>query len=323
MDGGAPPVEAQRAAYLRAKAAARAWLDRLEVDCADLQRHNVKGKKKLAEILDAYLSLYRHAPDAAEREGIRKRVEALTQQTRRPEYHNLRDCPEAELTQNSMSYLRVLVLMDEFGLDTNAYREEVRRAKPRLDAHIEKRGPWQRAMFREYYDKLGLELPPVLTGTPPMEEGVISRRAPVAEIDDRAAYDLTHEVFVAFHYGLERKQTKFGPADLEYARWVFPALVARYVERRNPDLVGELVSCMTYLGWRSDPACRRGIEYLLASQNLDGSWGSYERHRPTYGKYLEQHVYLHTTMVVLDALIHVFEGNWDRAVEDGVSEQRG
>ncbi len=241
----------------------------------------------------------------------------MTRQTALPEYHNIPECPETELTQNSMSYLRVLVLMDEFGLDTAAYRAEAERAKPRLDAHVARRGPWQQAMFAEYYDKLGWERPPALRGPPPMERGVISRRVPVAEIGDNAAYDLTHEVFVAFHYGLERKQTKFGPADLEYARGVFPALLARYVDRRNPDLTGELLSCMTYLGWHSDPQYRRAIEYLLSAQSSDGSWGNYERLRPAYGKYLEHHVYLHTTMVVLDALIQAFEGNWAPAAEDG------
>jgi hypothetical protein len=31
------------------------------------------------------------------------------------------------------------------------------------------------------------------------------------------------------------------------------------------------------------------------------------------GKYLDQHVYLHTTMVVAESLTEVFEGNWEAA----------
>src|SRR5688572_2643997 len=41
--------------YHAARTRARVWLDALEVDPVDLMKHGIKGKKKLAEILDCYL----------------------------------------------------------------------------------------------------------------------------------------------------------------------------------------------------------------------------------------------------------------------------
>jgi len=308
--GPESPVIARRLEdYRRAKSKARSWFDGLEVDAQELQRHGVKGKKKLAEILDAYLSFHRHA-GASERAAIAARVEKLAAQTRRPEYHNLRSCSETELTQNSMSYLRVAWLLEKFGMDWSGYRREMLAAKERLDAHVIKRGPWQQAMFGEYYDRFKLDRPAGLAREP-LRAGIISRRVAAEAYTEDDVYDLTHEVFVAYDYGIERKQDRFSKDDLAYTRVVLPALAARSIERKNPDLLGEILSCMTYLGWQADPSYSRSIEYLLDHQNSDGTWGSYEAYRKQFGRYLEQQVYLHTTMVVLDALVEAFEGNWE------------
>ncbi|MBI4603018.1 MAG: hypothetical protein HY721_13755 [Planctomycetes bacterium] len=304
--------KARLADYERAKRKARAWLDALEVDPVELLKHEVKGTKKLAEILDTYWGILEHTKDPADRAAILLRVAELAKQAARPEYHELGNLPDREFTQNSMSYLRVAWLLERFGLDTREYREHILRLKPRLDEHLRARGPWQRAMFLEYYDRFGLEHPPGIPAAP-MKEGVIARRVPAASYDDNAVYDLTHEVFVAYDYGGQRKQTRFSAEDLAYTREVLPYLVRRYVAARNADLTGELLSCMTYLGWHDDPASRQGLDYLLDAQNPTGTWGDYEAHRPKYGKYLEHHVYLHTTMVALDALMSAYEGGWPPA----------
>jgi 4'-phosphopantetheinyl transferase EntD len=49
------PATYRRTEYLRARAAARAWLDALDVDPVELSRHGNKREKKLAEILTAIL----------------------------------------------------------------------------------------------------------------------------------------------------------------------------------------------------------------------------------------------------------------------------
>ena len=70
---------------------------------------------------------------------------------------------------------------------------------------------------------------------------------------------------------------------------------------------------MTDLGWHSEPAYRDGVNFLLDVQNADGTWGDYESFRQEYGKYIDQHGYLHTTMVAMRALLEFYEGNWKAA----------
>ena len=208
-----------------------------------------------------------------------------------------------------MSYLRVAWLLEKFGLDTSGYRKEILAGKQRLDAHVIRRGPWQQAMFGEYYERFKLEKPAGLAHEA-LRAGIISRRVPADAYTENDIYDLTHEVFVAYDYGLERKQDRFSEDDLAYARVALPALAERCIEHENADLLGEILSCLTYLGWHSDRSYARSIEYLLDHQNGVGTWGSYEQYRKQFGRYLEQQVYLHTTMVVMDALAEAFEGEW-------------
>lgn len=312
--------------YRVAKQKARAWFDPLEIDAVELLANNVKGKKKVAEILGVYMNFQHHTSDPQEIAAIMARVNFLAQQTHRPDYHNMGTCSDRELIQNSMSYFRVMWLMREFGLDTTHYREELLKVQQRMDNHMARRGPWQRAMFGEYYDRFGLEKPGFLENVK-MKEGIIARRLTADKYDPpytdpktgqtrtskQNSYDLTHEVFVAYNYGLQRKQDRFSPEDLQYTKEVLPVLVVRYIRENNPDLLAEMLSCMTYLGWHDHPAYRLGIDYLLDVQNPNGTWGSYERWRSVYGKYLDPHVYLHTTMVSMRALMEAYEGNWPAA----------
>lgn len=317
------PTLARYDDYLEAKRKARAWFDQLEVDPVELMKHRIKGKKKLAEILGVYRNFWNHTTDPAEQNAILGRVRDLAVQAQRPDYHDMATCSDKEFLQNSMSYFRVMWLLREFGLDVSNYLNEVREVLPRMNEHFKNRGPWQRAMFAEYYDRFSLQKPPLLRQHIEMRGGVIARRLPADKYDQpykdksgrtrrptQNSYDLTHEVFVAFNYGLQRTQDRFGPQELAYTREVLPVLVRRYVSEGNPDLAAEMISCMTYLGYHDDPAYREGLDYLLDSQNPNGTWGDYERYRQYYGRYLDQHVYLHTTMVACRALMEAYEGNW-------------
>ncbi|HUK61984.1 MAG TPA: hypothetical protein VLV15_01585, partial [Dongiaceae bacterium] len=123
-------VPADTAGIARALDRAASWLDTLSVDCATLRAHGVKGRKKLAEILDAELELTRDRP--TERARIDARVRVLTAQTMEPEYHDLAYVSEQELREDGMSYLRVAWLMDSLGLDTRDYRGAITTELPRL-----------------------------------------------------------------------------------------------------------------------------------------------------------------------------------------------
>lgn len=307
------PADDRTAQYRAAKERARVWIDALEVDPVDLIAHGVKGKKKLGEILEAYAHYYDATDDADDRAAIRERVEALCRQTYRREYHNLAVAPPQEFIQNSMSYFRVLMLMERFGLDTEHYRRELHAVKARMDEHLAVRGHWQRAMFKEYYELFGLEMPPILLNLGE-QEGVLARRLAARQVSLTDAYRLTHQVFVAYDYGRKRQQDHLSEEDLAYLRDVLPGLVDRALAG-DPDLLSEFLSCMTYLGMHDHPAYDEAVDYLLTHQNPAGTWGSYESYRARMGDYVDQHLYLHTTMVTMRALIEVFESDWSATPE--------
>ena len=304
----APSDRTRWSDYLRLKYRAWAWFDQLEVDPVELLKHGIKGTKKLAEILQAYLNLYQHAPDAAARERIQQRVVQLARHTQRFEYHhNMLVSPDTEFLQNSMSYLRVLWLLDQLEQDTTAYRQQLLTVKPRMDEHLKQRGPWQQAMFAEYYTRFGLEKPPGLSLA---SVGVVIQRLPLTQYNRDKAYHLTHEVFVAFDYGLRRMQSHFTAEDLSYIRAVLPVLAQAAIQQNAQDLLAEFLQCMTYLGWQTEPVYCQGINYLLDSQNPNGTWGNYEALRTVDEPYFDQRLYLHTTMVAMQALSEAYEGRW-------------
>jgi hypothetical protein len=325
--GRAPvqPADYRSEDYLRAKRKARAWFDQLEVDPVGLLERGINGKKKLGEILAAYWSLHEYETSPAVRQVLRRQFEARAAHAKRPEYHNMATCTRAEFNRSSMSYLTVMHLMKKMGMDTSEYLAQVRQVKPRMDDHLARRGPFQRAMFAEYYEQFGLEKPEILKDTE-MGGGMIDRRLEVHEYDEWSpgerkpryfdSYSLTHELFVAFDYGQQTPWDYFSAEDLAYARKVLPVLLDRYMLEDNTDLVAELFSCMTYLGMQGVPAYRAGLEYLLDSQNPDGTWGDYEAFREQYGPLLDQQGYLHTTMVAMRALLEAYERTWSN---DGAS----
>ncbi len=299
----ASPDEGSRAAEIEGSLhGARTWLDSLLLDTAELQRNGVKGKKKLAEILGVYWDYFRHSQDPEERAAILRRVRALAAQTAMPAYHNLVTCAETELTQNSMSYLRVLRVMEDFGLDTSGYRRDLLKARARLDEHVGKRGAWQKAVFAGYYDRFGLEKPPSLRGVENVQ-GVVAARTPPGQFTLVTAYKLTHEVFAAFDYGNSTRQDVFEAPDLEYLRQTLGVLAHTFIQKGEPDILAEILSSMSYLGYAGEPVHALGIESLLESQNPDGSWGRYSEQQ--HGKYVAQKLYLHTTGVAVQALIAV------------------
>lgn len=313
---GCPPADresrAAEALDLRhrdAWQAARSWLDRLEVDPVALSRRGERGKKKLAEILSAYLYLLRYSTDSSEQPRLLRRVRGLAEQAERPEYHNMLRCDLREFNQNRMSYLRVAWLLEQLGQDTRLYRAQLAQLLPRLERAIAERPPAQPAWLAAYYDHFGWSKPATLRAP---VRGVVAERLPEARYRRATGYALTHEVSAAFRQGLRRTQDVFDRGDLLYLRQVLPALVIRFALRKDLDLVAELVSSMTYLELHALPAYRTGIDLLLGSQNANGSWGDYERHRATYGDDVDQKFYLHTTTVTLRALLEAHEDAWLR-----------
>ena len=78
-------------------------------------------------------------------------------------------------------------------------------------------------------------------------------------------------------------------------------------------MVAELVSSLTYLGFENLPAYQTGVQFLLKSQNMNGTWGDYERQRSKLGSDVDTKHYLHTTMVTLRALLESDNRAWRRS----------
>ncbi len=292
---------------------ARAWLEPLRADPAEMRRHGIKGKKKLAELIDAWGRLRAVELDEAEKASILAHIDSLAEVTRTAEYHDMLTVDDTVFKQDATSYLRAAYLLERQGLDTTLYRHEIARAHDRLNDHMPTRGPFQRLVFHRYYAWFGLAEPFPLAVA--REDGLIARRAPPAEMDRMDVYHLTHEVFAPYDYGDDLDVEPFDEDELRYLRPALLLLVDQYIERNDPDLVAELVSCLRYIRAVDLPAYTDGLGFLLASQKADGHWGDYTAHARKHGAWdATWRLELHTTMVAIDALTVAFHRDWNRDV---------
>ena len=106
-----------------------------------------------------------------------------------------------------------------------------------------------------------------------------------------AVYAVTHIVYTLNDYGTYRLRPGWLPQEFAFLK----ANVASACERRDPELLGELLDSLKAFGLRaSHPLIMRGARYLLAAQNQDGSWGDPD----------EQNIRTrcHTTWTAIDGL---------------------
>lgn len=291
--------------YREALVRTRSWLDTLEVNPTDLRAHGIKGKKKLAELLDVYLRLYDLAA-TGDKQALLERIRSITALTATPGYHDMLRVTDQQFKEDSTSYLRVAFLMDRFGLDTKLYRQEILKVLPRLNDHMKYRGSDQRMAFHLYYKHFGLEEPFPLQAA--YQTGVISSRHDPAwfKQNKMEMYNLTHEIFVPYEFGEKLDADFFAEPDKAYLRPLLADLTAYGIGLGDADITAELTSCLRYLHFTDLPVYQASLQYLLKSQRPDGKWGDYERHRGYYGDYVNQAFYLHTTLVVVDALTTAF-----------------
>lgn len=132
---------------------------------------------------------------------------------------------------------------------------------------------WMRALASSYLGErchlvFGAQYLDVLKWLPTM------RPYPVASKDVEflrdAIYAATHVIYTLNDYGTFRLRPAWLPQEFAYLQ----ANVASACERNDPEILGELLDSLRALGLRaSEPLIKQGTEYLLASQNEDGSWG--------------------------------------------------
>lgn len=282
-----------------------AYLDTFTIDPVALRQQGIKGRKKLVELLDAYVSLHRYARGKAKGEML-ERFRRAAQVTAHPQYHDMGRVGDKQFKQDATSYLRACYLMEKMGLDTRAYQAAIRKVRPRLDAHMHLRGSHQRMVFKHYYEHFGLQPPKELQQ--PFKDSIIASRRNPYLLALGHAYDLTHEVFTPYDYGGKLDSGFFSARDRSYLRHALRVQTTIHLAKRGVDIVGELLACIRYLGHHDMTVYRDGLAFLLASQRPNGSFGNYEKYRKERGDKLELDLYLHTTSVALDILPLAFDG---------------
>ena len=133
---------------------------------------------------------------------------------------------------------------------------------------------WMRALASTYVSGrcgifLGARYLDVLKWLPTMRPYPVGADENVELLRD-AIYAVTHIVYTLNDYGTYRLRPSWLPREFAFLK----ANVASACERKDPEVLGELLDSLKAFGLRaSHPLIMRGTGYLLAEQNEDGSWG--------------------------------------------------
>jgi len=99
-----------------------------------------------------------------------------------------------------------------------------------------------------------------------------------------AVYAVTHVVYTLNGYSTYRLSPRWLPAEFEFLKDSLDDII----ELQDTDAAGEVLDSLKSFGLSDrHPLIRRGVDFLLATQNADGSWGDveaediYDRYHPT------------------------------------------
>jgi len=175
--------------------------------------------------------------------------------------------PVSEPPVNDLSYAC------DCGLKNQRGRTFCTKCRRRLEIQSRYR-VWMRALASTYVSGrcgilLGARYLDVLKWLPTMRPYPASAEENVELLRD-AVYAVTHIVYTLNDYGTYRLRPGWLPREFAFLK----ANVASACERKDPEVLGELLDSLKAFGLRaSHPLIMRGTRYLLAEQNEDGSWG--------------------------------------------------
>jgi hypothetical protein len=159
------------------------------------------------------------------------------------------------------------------GLKNQRGRTFCKQCRRRLEIQSRYR-VWMRALASTYVSgrcgiHFGARYPDVLKWLPMMRPYPAGAGEDIEFLRD-AVYAVTHIVYSLNDYSTYRLRPGWLPREFAFLK----ANVASACERKDPEVLGELLDSLKAFGLRaSHPLIKRGTRYLLAEQNEDGSWG--------------------------------------------------
>ena len=175
--------------------------------------------------------------------------------------------PVSEPPANDLSY------RCDCGLKNHRGRTFCKQCRRRLEIQSRYR-VWMRALASTYVSErcgllFGARYVDVLKWLPAMRPYPDCADENVEFLRD-AVYAVTHIVYTLNDYGTYRLRSSWLPREFAFLK----ANVASACERKDPEILGELLDSLKAFGLRaSHPLIVRGTKYLLEEQNEDGSWG--------------------------------------------------
>ena len=175
--------------------------------------------------------------------------------------------PVSEPPANDLSYAC------DCGLKNQRGRTFCKQCRRRLEIQSRYR-VWMQALASTYVSGrcgilFGARYLDVLKWLPTMRPYPVGADENVEFLRD-AIYAITHIVYALNDYGTYRLRPGWLPREFSFLK----ANVASACERKDPEVLGELLDSLKAFGLRaSHPLIIRGTKFLLAEQNEDGSWG--------------------------------------------------
>jgi hypothetical protein len=175
--------------------------------------------------------------------------------------------PVSEPPANDLSYVC------DCGLKNQRGRTFCKQCRRRLEFQSRYR-VWMRALASTYVSGrcgifFGVRFLDVLKWLSTMRPYPVCAEENVELLRD-AIYAVTHIVYTLNDYGTYRLRPGWLPQEFAFLQ----ANVASACERKDPEVLGELLDSLKAFGLRAGhPLIMRGTRYLLAEQNEDGSWG--------------------------------------------------
>ena len=132
------------------------------------------------------------------------------------------------------------------------------------------------------------------------------------EAFDDVAYAVTHVIYTLNDYSMRRLRPEWLPDEFAFLKSNLQQLIAGH----DAETLGEFLETLRSFGvTEGDAGMRAGIEFLLARQNADGSWG--DRNSPSiYTRY-------HTTWTAMNGLMEYAWRGEGVSFPDALARARG